>query len=179
MPNQSVHHAGETHRASPACRSGDARRAAGAGHGRRRVATALRSFFRALKRERVIFRNPARGLPVGDIKGIPRSIPSELLMGSSSRRRHCSAASSRPSPTFTRCPARRSGPPCTPRVWISSRGTLEVRRGLLRHALHPEELTTNSPPTATGVGRRRPTPTCWSARRGPSTPTTRRSAPAL
>ncbi|MFE0759605.1 hypothetical protein [Streptomyces smyrnaeus] len=29
----------------------------------------------------MIFRNPARGLPVGDIEGIPRSTPSELLMG--------------------------------------------------------------------------------------------------
>ena len=29
----------------------------------------------------MIFRNPARDLPVGDIKGIPKSIPSDLLMG--------------------------------------------------------------------------------------------------
>ncbi|MET9411542.1 hypothetical protein ABZX90_38220 [Streptomyces sp. NPDC002935] len=59
---------------------------------RRGLATALRSLFRALKRERVIFRNPARDLPVGDIKGIPKSIPSDILMGCSIRRRPRSAA---------------------------------------------------------------------------------------
>lgn len=51
------------------------------GYARRGLATALRRLFRALKRERVIFRSPARDLPVGDIKGIPKSIPSDLLMG--------------------------------------------------------------------------------------------------
>ncbi|WP_328491494.1 hypothetical protein OHS59_01150 [Streptomyces sp. NBC_00414] len=28
----------------------------------------------------MIFRNPARDLPVGDIEGIPKSIPSDILM---------------------------------------------------------------------------------------------------
>jgi hypothetical protein len=45
------------------------------GYARRGLATALRSLFRALKRERVIFRNPARNLPVGDLKGIPSPSP--------------------------------------------------------------------------------------------------------
>lgn len=44
------------------------------GYDRRGLATALRSLFRALKRDRVIFRNPTRNRPVGDLKGI-RSHP--------------------------------------------------------------------------------------------------------
>ncbi|OAH09878.1 hypothetical protein [Streptomyces jeddahensis] len=49
------------------------------GYARRALAITLRSLFRALKRERVIFRNPTRDLPVGDLKGIPKSVPSDLL----------------------------------------------------------------------------------------------------
>ncbi|MFF5265014.1 hypothetical protein ACFY4C_39360 [Actinomadura viridis] len=45
------------------------------------TAIALRSLFQALKRERVIFRNPTRNLPVGDLKGVPRSVPADLLAG--------------------------------------------------------------------------------------------------
>ncbi|MEV5884309.1 hypothetical protein AB0L74_16515 [Streptomyces sp. NPDC052020] len=40
----------------------------------------LRSLFRSSKRQRVVFRDPAN-LPVGDLKGIPRSVPSDLLAG--------------------------------------------------------------------------------------------------
>lgn len=47
----------------------------------RGLAIALRSLFQALKREQVIFRAPARDLPVGDLKGVPRSVPSDLLAG--------------------------------------------------------------------------------------------------
>ncbi|MBB4796271.1 hypothetical protein BJY54_006975 [Streptomyces nodosus] len=81
------------------------------GYARRCLATALRSLSRALKRERVIFRNPGRDLPVGDIKGIPKSIPSDILMGCSIG--DDTARPPRRGPSM-RCPARRSGP-CAPR----------------------------------------------------------------
>ncbi|MEU3283101.1 hypothetical protein [Streptomyces antibioticus] len=51
------------------------------GYARRGTAIVLRSLFRASEREGKIVRNPARNLPVGDLKGIARSIPSDRLMG--------------------------------------------------------------------------------------------------
>ncbi|MDQ0605436.1 site-specific recombinase XerC [Streptomyces canus] len=51
------------------------------GMARRSLATVLRSLFRVLKSRRVIFQNPARDLPVGDLTGLPRAIPSDRLMG--------------------------------------------------------------------------------------------------
>ncbi|MFI1177508.1 hypothetical protein [Streptomyces melanogenes] len=43
------------------------------------LATALRSLFRALKQERVIFQDPARTLTGRGHTGLPRSVPSDLL----------------------------------------------------------------------------------------------------
>ncbi|MDT0485353.1 hypothetical protein [Streptomyces doebereineriae] len=51
------------------------------GTARRQLATSLRSLFRALKRERLIFRDLARNLAVGDLTGIPRPVSSDLLAG--------------------------------------------------------------------------------------------------
>ncbi|MER5986999.1 hypothetical protein [Streptomyces sp. NPDC001787] len=48
---------------------------------RRRRATALCSLFRALKRERLVFRDLDRHLPVGDLTNIPRPAPSDVLVG--------------------------------------------------------------------------------------------------
>ncbi|MER7769589.1 cyclic nucleotide-binding domain-containing protein [Kitasatospora sp. NPDC096140] len=45
------------------------------GAARRQLTIALRSLFKALKRERLVFRDLARHLPVGDLTGIPRPVP--------------------------------------------------------------------------------------------------------
>lgn len=47
----------------------------------RHLAVCLRSLFGALRQERVIFRNPTKTLAVGDLPGLPRSVPSDLLAG--------------------------------------------------------------------------------------------------
>ncbi|MGW3954689.1 hypothetical protein ACWEKM_28000 [Streptomyces sp. NPDC004752] len=110
------------------------------GYARRGLATALRSLFRALKRERMIFRNPTRHLPVGDLKGIPKSIPSDLLMGLLDQtatplgRLVVALASIHALPGHEIQTLHTTG-------LDLSRGTLEVRRGLLRHTLYLEELT--------------------------------------
>jgi hypothetical protein len=46
-----------------------------------RMQTALRSLFRALKRERLIFRDPARGIRVSRASKLPRPLPSDRLRG--------------------------------------------------------------------------------------------------
>ncbi|WNZ06182.1 hypothetical protein [Streptomyces sp. 11x1] len=110
------------------------------GYARRGLATALRSLFRALKRERVIFRNPARDLPVGDLKGIPKSVPSDLLMGLLDQaptplgRLVVALASIHALPGHEIRTLHTTG-------LDLSRGTLEVPRGLLRHTLYLDELT--------------------------------------
>jgi integrase len=43
--------------------------------------TALRSLFRALKRERLIFRDPARSITVTRASKLPRPLPSDRLRG--------------------------------------------------------------------------------------------------
>ncbi|MER5928099.1 hypothetical protein [Streptomyces mirabilis] len=110
------------------------------GYARRGLATALRSLFRALNRERVILRNPARDLPVGDIKGIPKSIPSDLLMG----------LLDQATTPLGRLVVALAAVHALPGKEIQnlhttgldlSRGTLKIRRGLLRHTLYLEELT--------------------------------------
>ncbi|MFJ9469046.1 hypothetical protein [Streptomyces caniferus] len=47
----------------------------------RQRATAMRSLFRVLKRERLLFRDLVRHLPMGDLTGIPRPVPSDVLAG--------------------------------------------------------------------------------------------------
>lgn len=110
------------------------------GYARRGLAIALRSLFRALKRERVIFRNPARDLRVGDLKGVPKSIPADVLMGLLDQattplgRLVVALASIHALPGHEIRTLRTTG-------LDLSRGTLEVQRGLLRHTLYLEELT--------------------------------------
>ncbi|WP_457470094.1 hypothetical protein [Streptomyces sp. TE4109] len=110
------------------------------GYARRGLATALRSLFRALKRERVIFRNPARELPVGDIKGIPKSIPSDLLMGLLDQTTTPVGRLVVALAAIHALPGKEIRTLHTTGLDLS-RGTLEVRRGLLRHTLYLEELT--------------------------------------
>ncbi|MFE4974850.1 hypothetical protein ACFRAR_22440 [Kitasatospora sp. NPDC056651] len=110
------------------------------GHSRRQLAIALRSLFRALKREKVIFRDPARNLPVGDLKGIPQSVPSDRLAGLLNQAKT----------PFGRLVVSLAAIHAVPGTDIRTilttdlrlaRGTLEIRRGLLRHTLYLEELT--------------------------------------
>ncbi|MCT9011529.1 hypothetical protein [Streptomyces rhizosphaerihabitans] len=145
---------------------------------RRSLATVLRSLFRALKSRRVIFQNPARDLPVGDLTGLPKSIPSDRLMGLLDQARTplgrlvvaLAAIHALPgseirtpcTPVASTCPAapwKYGGACCgTPSTWRSS----------------PTSSPRTGAPTAAG-GRPRPIPTSWSARRPRLTRTTRRS----
>ncbi|MEU9945018.1 hypothetical protein [Streptomyces lavendulae] len=110
------------------------------GMARRSLATVLRSLFRALKSRRVIFQNPARDLPVGDLTGLPRSIPSDRLMGLLDQTETPLGR------LVVALAAIHALPGSEIRTLHSSsldlsRGTLEVRRGLLRHTLYLEKLT--------------------------------------
>jgi hypothetical protein len=48
---------------------------------RRHLAVCLRSLFRALRQERVVFRDPTRNLVVVGTGGLPKSVPSDVLAG--------------------------------------------------------------------------------------------------
>ncbi|WP_405589818.1 hypothetical protein [Streptomyces sp. NBC_01190] len=110
------------------------------GHARRQLAIALRSLFRSLKRQRIVFRDPARNLPVGDLKGVPRSVPSDLLRGLLD---HASCPIGRLTVALAAVHAL-SGHDIRTILTANTdlaRGTLEIRRGLLRHTLYLEEFT--------------------------------------
>ncbi|WP_180686608.1 site-specific integrase [Streptomyces gossypiisoli] len=47
----------------------------------RRLHTALRSFFRALKRERLVFRDPARSISLTTSRHVPTALPSDRIAG--------------------------------------------------------------------------------------------------
>jgi len=51
------------------------------GHSARNRHTGLRSLFRALKQERLIFRDPTRGISVPKVNTLPAPIPSDQLRG--------------------------------------------------------------------------------------------------
>jgi integrase len=51
------------------------------GNPARSLHTALRSLFRALKRERLVFRDPTRGITLPNIKQLPAPIPTDRLRG--------------------------------------------------------------------------------------------------
>ncbi|MEU2390460.1 hypothetical protein [Streptomyces sp. NPDC007369] len=110
------------------------------GMARRSPATVLRSLFRALKSRRVIFQEPARDLPVSDLTGLPRSIPSDRLMGLLDQ---AGTPLGRPVVALAAIHALSGSEIRTlhSNCLDLSRNTLEVRRGLLRHTLLLEELT--------------------------------------
>ncbi|MGW0821920.1 hypothetical protein [Streptomyces sp. NPDC002845] len=111
-----------------------------AGTTRRQLATSLRSLFRALKRKRLIFHDPARHLAVGELTSTPRPVPSDLLAGlldhtaTPFARLTIALAAIHAVPTTEIRTARTAD-------LNLARGTLELRRGLLRHTLYLEELT--------------------------------------
>lgn len=111
-----------------------------AGTARRYLAIALRSLFRVLKRQRLIFRDLGRPLAVGDLTGMPRQVPADVLVG----------LFDRATGPFARLAIALAAVHAVPAVEIRTartadlnlaRGTLELRRGLLRHTLYLEELT--------------------------------------
>ncbi|MFD3504947.1 hypothetical protein [Streptomyces sp. NPDC058678] len=110
------------------------------GTARRQLATALRSLFRALKRKRAIFRDLARHLAVGDLTGIPRPVPSDLLVGLLDRTETPFARLAIALAAVHAVPAAEIRTARTADLNLAC-GTLEIRRGLLRHTLYLEELT--------------------------------------
>lgn len=110
------------------------------GHARRQLAICLRSLFRALRQERVIFRDPTRHLPVGDLKGVPQSVPSDVLAGLLDQ---VTTPLARFVIALVAVHAVPGNDVRTVRTTDLSlaRGTLEIRRGLLRHTVYLEEFT--------------------------------------
>lgn len=104
------------------------------GQERQQLAVSLRSLFKALKRERMVFRDPTRQLSVGHLKGLPKSMRSDLLAGLMDQAK---------SPLSRLVIALAGEELRTIRTndLNLARGTLEVRRGLLRHTLYLEEFT--------------------------------------
>jgi hypothetical protein len=110
------------------------------GHTRRQLAIALRSLFRSLKRQRVVFHDPSRNLRVGDLKWVPQSVPSDLLAGLLD---HAHTPLGRLTVALVAVHAVSGSDISTIKATDVdfARGTLEVRRGLLRHTLYLEEFT--------------------------------------
>ncbi|MEY9988005.1 hypothetical protein ABIE67_000037 [Streptomyces sp. V4I8] len=110
------------------------------GHARRQLAICLRSLFNALKRERVIFLDPTRHLPVGDLTGVPWSVPSDVLASLLDR---VTTPLGRLVIALVAVHAVPGNDIRTVRTTNLSlaRGTLEIHRGLLRHTVYLEEFT--------------------------------------
>ncbi|CAM5521506.1 MULTISPECIES: hypothetical protein [Streptomyces] len=110
------------------------------GHRRRRTAAALRSLFKALRQENVVFRDPARGLVGGCPTGLPTPVPGNLLAG-------LLDAAKTPFGRFVVVLAAVHALPSgeirgllTADLSLAH-ATLQVRRGPLRHTLYLEECT--------------------------------------
>ncbi|MFG2676888.1 hypothetical protein [Streptomyces sp. NPDC048445] len=110
------------------------------GRERQQVAGSLRSLFKALKRERMVFRDSTRQLSVGHLKSLPQSVRSDLLAGLMD---HAKSPLSRLVIALVAVHALPGEDLRTIRTadLNLARGTLEVRRGLLRHTLYLEEFT--------------------------------------
>lgn len=87
----------------------------------------------------MIFRYPTRNLPVGDLMGIPKSIPSDLLMGLLDQARTPLGRLVITLVAIHALPGHEIRALHTTDLDLS-RGTVEVRRSLLRHILYLEEL---------------------------------------
>jgi hypothetical protein len=134
------------------------------GNRARHHAVCLRSLFGALRQERVIFRNPAKNLVVGDLAGLPRSVPSDLLAGLLD---HAKTAFGR---FVVALVAVHALPGHEVRTLMTAdldlaAGTLTVHRGMQRHTIYLEDLThqlaAEWSAIDTGAGPPRPIPTYW------------------
>jgi len=110
------------------------------GSARKSLAVALRSLFRALRQERIIFQNPARNLVIPDPQRLPQSVPSDVLAG----------LLQQASTAFGRLVIALAAVHALPGHEISalltadadlSAGRIIVRRELRRHTVFLEELT--------------------------------------
>ncbi|MFH9426317.1 hypothetical protein [Streptomyces sp. NPDC017529] len=110
------------------------------GHTRRKLAISLRSLFKALRQERIIFRDPTRNLPVGELRGIPKPVASDLLAGLLERTKTPLGRLVVALAAIHALPGHEI--PTLLTIDLSlAHGTLEARRGLLRHTLYIEEFT--------------------------------------
>ncbi|WP_308191857.1 site-specific integrase [Kitasatospora humi] len=110
------------------------------GAARRQLAITLRSLFRVLKREKLVFRDLARGLPVGDLTGIPRPVPSDVLAGLLDRATTAFARLAIALAAVHAVPASEIRTALAADLNLA-RGTLVLRRGMRRHTLYLEEFT--------------------------------------
>jgi hypothetical protein len=95
--------------------------------------------FKALKRERMIFRDPTRQLPVGHLKGLPQSMRSDLLAGLMDQAKTPLSRLVIALIAIHALPGEELRTIRTTDLNLA-RGTLEVRRGMLRHTLYLEEF---------------------------------------
>ncbi|MDX3855688.1 hypothetical protein [Streptomyces sp. AK02-01A] len=111
------------------------------GHRAHALHSSLRSLFRALKRERVIFRDPARGVSVTYVASAPRRIPSDRLIGLIDR---APTAMAKAVVALTAIHA--LGPTEIARLQFTdlnrSKGRMTVRRNYGPDTLYLDELTT-------------------------------------
>lgn len=110
------------------------------GRARRQLALALRSLFRVLKRERVVFRDPAQHLPVGNPTGIPKPVSSDLLAGALQQTKTPLGRLIIVLAAVHAVPVHELRTILT-RDLDLARGTLVIHRGLRPHTLYLEELT--------------------------------------
>ncbi|WP_405192802.1 hypothetical protein [Streptomyces anulatus] len=110
------------------------------GRARRQLALALRSLFRTLKRERVVFRDPAQHLRVGSPTGIPKPVPSDLLANALQQTKTPLGRLILVLAAVHAVPVHELRTILTCDLDLA-RGTLDIRRGLRRHTLYLEELT--------------------------------------
>lgn len=104
------------------------------------LAVALRSLFRALKQERLVFRDPARGIPVTSVVRLPVPIPTDRLRGLIDR-----ADGPMAGLAVALVAIHALGKLEVPRLLLADldlpAGRLLVRRPLALHTVYPDDLT--------------------------------------
>ncbi|MGW2564146.1 hypothetical protein ACWCXB_34015 [Streptomyces sp. NPDC001514] len=106
----------------------------------RHLAVCLRSLFRALRQERIVFRDPTRDLVVGGVGGLPKSAPSDVLAGLLAQVKTAFGCLVIALVAVHALPGHEVRTLLTEDLDLS-RGTLQVRRGPLRHTMYLEEFT--------------------------------------
>ncbi|MFI5825294.1 tyrosine recombinase XerC [Streptomyces rishiriensis] len=148
----------------------------------RRLHTALRSFFRALKRERLVFRDPARSVSLTSSRSVPTALPSDRIAGLLDR---LDDPRDRLMVALVAIYALLPGQLAHLRRTDldRSKGQLRLRRaGRIDHVIYLDAFTLRLATAwehhATGAGPKAPTPTSSSPATPPSTTAARPSAPA-
>lgn len=110
------------------------------GHSARYVRVALRSLFRALRQERVIFRDPTHGVVVAAVRTLPESVPSDVLAGLLDHARGAAGRFILALVAVHALPGHEIRHLLTADLDLA-KGRLTVRRGLRRHTIYLEGLT--------------------------------------